>query len=121
MGQSFKKKSADTFLTIGFLNGFLPCGLVYIAVFATLAMQSALQGSLYMLFFGLGTIPLMTSVVYVAKLIKPNIKVRIQKTIPVLVVLIGILFIVRGMGLGIPYISPTPIIDMASSSIDCHP
>ena len=121
MGQSFKKKSADTFLTIGFLNGFLPCGLVYIAVFATLAMQSALQGSLYMLFFGLGTIPLMTSVVYVAKLIKPNIKVRIQKTIPVFVVLIGILFIVRGMGLGIPYVSPTPIIDMASSSIDCHP
>ena len=54
----------DTFLTIGFLNGFLPCGLVYMAVFAAIASGNALNGSLYMAVFGLGTIPLMTTAIY---------------------------------------------------------
>ncbi len=120
LGNALKKKTADTFLTIGFLNGFLPCGLVYMAVFASLAMQSAVQGSLYMMLFGLGTIPLMTSAIYLGKFLNTSIKQRIQKAIPVFVVLIGVLFILRGLGLGIPYISPTPILDMASSSIECH-
>ena len=61
LGQAMKRKSADTFLTIGFLNGFLPCGLVYMAVFGSLASASAIQGSLYMMLFGLGTVPLMST------------------------------------------------------------
>ena len=40
--------------------------------------------------------------------------------IPVFVVLIGVLFIIRGLGLGIPYLSPAPIVEMASSAIECH-
>ena len=119
LGQAFKKKTADTFLTIGFLNGFLPCGLVYMAVFASLAMESALKGSLYMALFGIGTIPLMTSAIYLGKFLNATIKQRIQKAIPVFVVVIGVLFILRGMGLGIPYISPTPVVDMTQGVIDC--
>ncbi|MCK8479500.1 sulfite exporter TauE/SafE family protein [Psychroserpens algicola] len=120
LGQALKKKTADTFLTIGFLNGFLPCGLVYMAVFASLAMQNAVQGSLYMMLFGLGTIPLMTTAIYLGKFLNSGIKQRIQKAIPVFVIIIGILFIIRGMGLGIPYVSPAPFTDMASSTIECH-
>lgn len=120
MGVAFKKKTADTFLTIGFLNGFLPCGLVYMAVFASLAMESTLKGSLYMALFGIGTIPLMTTAIYLGKFINSTVKQRIQKAIPVFVVIIGVLFILRGMGLGIPYISPAPIIDKVESTIDCH-
>ncbi|WP_055442385.1 sulfite exporter TauE/SafE family protein [Lacinutrix himadriensis] len=120
LGKALKKKTADTFLTIGFLNGFLPCGLVYMAVFASLAMQSAWQGSLYMALFGLGTIPLMTSAIYLGKFLNTKMKQRIQKGIPIFVVIIGLLFILRGLGLGIPYLSPAPIVDIASSAIDCH-
>lgn len=119
LGQAFKKKTADTFLTIGFLNGFLPCGLVYMAVFASLGMESTLKGSLYMALFGIGTIPLMTSAIYLGKFLNTTVKQRIQKAIPVFVVVIGILFILRGMGLGIPYISPAPVADMAQGIIDC--
>lgn len=119
LGQAFKKKTADTFLTIGFLNGFLPCGLVYMAVFASLAMESTLKGSLYMALFGMGTIPLMTSAIYLGKFLNTKVKQRIQKAIPVFVVVIGILFILRGMGLGIPYISPAPVVDMVQGNIDC--
>jgi sulfite exporter TauE/SafE len=120
LGKALKKKTADTFLTIGFLNGFLPCGLVYMAVLASLAMQNALYGGFYMMLFGLGTIPLMTTAIYLGKFLNSTIKQRIQKAIPVFVVIIGLLFIVRGMGLGIPYLSPAPVIEISSSTIDCH-
>jgi hypothetical protein len=120
LGQAFKRKTADTFLTIGFLNGFLPCGLVYMAVFASLAMDGALKGSLYMALFGMGTIPLMTSAIYLGKFLNSKVKQRIQKAVPVFVVIIGILFILRGMGLGIPYISPAPVVEMVQGSIDCN-
>ncbi len=120
LGKALKKKTADTFLTIGFLNGFLPCGLVYMAVFASLTMSSAIESSLYMMLFGLGTIPLMTTAIYLGKFLNSTVKQRIQKAIPVFVVIIGLLFIIRGMGLGIPYLSPAPIVDITSSTIDCH-
>jgi sulfite exporter TauE/SafE len=120
LGKALKKKTADTFLTIGFLNGFLPCGLVYMAVFASMTMQNAAQGSLYMALFGLGTIPLMTSAIYLGKFLNTTIKQRIQKAIPVFVVVIGLLFILRGLGLGIPYLSPAPITEIANSKIECH-
>ncbi|MFC0605075.1 sulfite exporter TauE/SafE family protein [Winogradskyella pulchriflava] len=120
LGKALKKKTADTFLTIGFLNGFLPCGLVYMAVFGSIATGSLLEGSLYMVLFGIGTIPLMTTAIYLGKFLNSTVKQRIQKAIPVFVVVIGVLFILRGLGLGIPYISPAPIVEMASSAMECH-
>ncbi|MCL5128795.1 sulfite exporter TauE/SafE family protein [Algibacter sp. L4_22] len=120
LGSAMKKKTMDTFLTIGFLNGFLPCGLVYMAVFAAIASGNALSGSLYMAVFGLGTIPLMTTAIYFSQFLKGAARQKIQKAIPVFIVIIGLLFIIRGLGLGIPYLSPTPVYDMVSSSIDCH-
>ena len=120
LGQALKKKTADTFLTIGFLNGFLPCGLVYMAVFGAVATGSLFNGSVYMILFGLGTIPLMTTAIYLGKFINSTIKQRIQKAIPVFVIIIGILFILRGLGLGIPYLSPEPIVQIASGNLECH-
>lgn len=120
LGEALKRKTADTFFTIGFLNGFLPCGLVYMAVFASLGMQSASIGSLYMILFGLGTIPLMTAAVYLGKFLNTSLKQRIQKAIPVFVIIIGLLFIIRGLGLGIPYLSPTPVVETVNGMIDCH-
>ncbi len=120
LGASFKKKTADTFLTIGYLNGFLPCGLVYIAVFAAIAAGSVLNSSLYMVLFGLGTIPLMTVAIYASSFLKGVNRQRVQKLIPIFVVIMGVFFILRGLGLGIPYISPAPVIDMVEGNINCH-
>jgi uncharacterized protein len=119
LGKALKKKTPDTFLTIGFLNGFLPCGLVYMALFAAIATGNTLQGSAYMLIFGLGTIPLMTTAIYFSSFLKGSVRQKIQKIIPVFVILIGVLFILRGLGLGIPYLSPAPVLDIASSTMDC--
>ncbi|WP_424000923.1 sulfite exporter TauE/SafE family protein [Maribacter sp. IgM3_T14_3] len=120
LGKELKKKSPDTFLTIGFLNGFLPCGLVYMALFGSIAMGDALQGSLYMMLFGMGTLPLMTAAIYFSNLLKGGIRQKVQKAIPVFVVIIGALFILRGLGLGIPYVSPAPVSQLVTSEIECH-
>jgi hypothetical protein len=120
LGQELKKKSPDTFLTIGFLNGFLPCGLVYMALFGAVAMGNAYEGSLYMILFGAGTIPLMTTAIYFSGFLKGAARQKVQKLIPVFVVVVGALFILRGLGLGIPYLSPEPIVELANSAVDCH-
>ncbi|MEM9142073.1 MAG: sulfite exporter TauE/SafE family protein [Bacteroidota bacterium] len=119
LGQELRKKNPDTFLTIGFLNGFLPCGLVYMALFGAIAMAGAVQGALYMILFGLGTVPLMTTAVYFSGLLKGVVKQRIQRLIPVFVFLVGLIFIIRGLGLGIPYLSPEPINQVVTSQMEC--
>ncbi len=120
LGKELKKKRMDTFFTIGFLNGFLPCGLVYMAVFASIATGNAISGSLYMMLFGLGTTPLMTAFVYLGNFTTGLVRKRIQQFIPVAVVVIAILFILRGMGLGIPYVSPIHIHELVDGSKMCH-
>lgn len=120
LGAALKKKTPDTFLTIGFLNGFLPCGLVYMAVFGAIASGDIFQGSLYMAFFGLGTIPLMTTAVYFSSMLNGVLRKKVQRYIPAFVVMVGILFILRGMGLDIPYLSPAPATEMVNASTSCH-
>ena len=121
LGKELKKKTPDTFLTIGFLNGFLPCGLVYMAIFGAIASGNALQGSLYMAMFGLGTIPLMTSAVYLGNFLNAQVRQRIRRAIPVFVVVIACLFIIRGLGLGIPYVSPKPMTESVDANFECGP
>ncbi|PCI10370.1 MAG: hypothetical protein COB73_03565 [Flavobacteriaceae bacterium] len=107
LGKLLKQKSNRALFSIGILNGFLPCGLVYMALVGSIATSNASIGALYMFVFGLGTIPLMTTAVYLGNVLSISVRNKIQKAIPVFVVMIGILFILRGMGLGIPYISPS--------------
>lgn len=121
LGTELKKKTPDAFLTIGFLNGFLPCGLVYMALLGATALATPLQGGLYMVLFGLGTVPLMSAVVYSKGLFRNSIRAKMQKLVPVFVVIIGVLFIVRGLGLGIPYVSPKPApAHSVTATIECH-
>ncbi len=120
LGKELKKKRMDTFFTIGFLNGFLPCGLVYMAIFASIATGNMIEGSLYMILFGLGTIPLMTAFVYLGNFTTGLVRKRIQQFIPVAVVVIAVLFILRGMGLGIPYVSPIHVHEMVDGGQMCH-
>lgn len=107
LGVYLHKKSNKAIFSIGFFNGFLPCGLVYMALIGSISTGNAFQGAFYMTLFGVGTIPMMTAAVLLGNFVNLAIRTKIQKVIPVLVVIIGILFILRGLGLGIPYISPS--------------
>ena len=120
LGSHFKSKSYKSLFIIGLLNGFLPCGMVYVALFGAIAMQSASLGVLYMVLFGLGTIPLMTVVVYLNSILKLSFRNKIQKAIPYIAVFIGVLFILRGLGLGIPYLSPSNMSLFVQQIPNCH-
>ena len=120
LGSQFKNKTYKSLFTIGLLNGFLPCGMVYVALFGAIAMQSPTLGVLYMILFGLGTVPLMSSVVYLNSFLTISIRNKIQKAIPYVGVFIGIVFILRGLGLGIPYISPSNMSLFVQQQPNCH-
>jgi sulfite exporter TauE/SafE len=91
---------------VGLLNGFLPCGLVYIALAGAVVSNGPAEGAIYMVVFGLGTIPMLLVVSLAGNVVSVKFRNRIRRWIPVIVVIIGILFILRGLNLGIPYVSP---------------
>ncbi len=101
-----EKKSIGSLFIVGILNGFLPCGLVYIAIAGSISTGTPQGGAFYMMLFGLGTFPVMLVMSLVGKIISFKIKTKMRKLLPVGVVLLAALFILRGMSLGIPYISP---------------
>jgi uncharacterized protein len=120
LGKQFKNKSYQSLYTIGLLNGFLPCGMVYVALFGAIAMQSVPFGILYMVLFGLGTVPMMSSVTYLNSFMTLSFRNKVQKAIPYVGVAIGVLFILRGLGLGIPYISPANASLFVQETPNCH-
>lgn len=120
MGLYLSKKSSKSIFFIGFFNGFLPCGLVYMAVLGAISTGSYVEGVFYMSLFGLGTVPMMTGALILGNFISLKFRNRIQKAIPVFVIVIGILFILRGLGLGIPYLSPSDAkLQLSSNPIEC--
>lgn len=115
-----KNRKRSTLFTVGFLNGFLPCGLVYMAIVGAISTGDIMRGSFYMAIFGIGTLPTMISMAFVGNLISLNFRRNIQKVIPFMLFAFAVLFILRGLNLDIPYLSPM-LIDMSSDEIPvCH-
>ncbi|WP_265132610.1 sulfite exporter TauE/SafE family protein [Chryseobacterium oranimense] len=106
LGKLLQKADYRSRFTTGLLNGFLPCGMVYMALTASLAAGGIWQGASYMALFGLGTLPFMFAVVLAGNLMNQAFRIKILKAVPVIMIILGGLFILRGLELGIPYISP---------------
>ncbi len=106
LGALLADSSGSSMLTIGVLNGFLPCGLVYMALAGSLIMGSVGGSALYMFIFGLGTLPVMLAASFASGLITGSLRKNINRVIPVGIFILGVLFILRGLSLGIPFLSP---------------
>ena len=102
----FKQKTLVSLGMIGMLNGLLPCGFVYMALAGAIATGTSLHGAAFMMLFGLGTIPAMFIVAFSSHVLSVNLRSRIRKVIPVFMFMIGAVLIVRGLNLGLPYMSP---------------
>ncbi|MBZ0242385.1 MAG: sulfite exporter TauE/SafE family protein [Bacteroidales bacterium] len=102
----FGRTSYKNLAVIGLLNGLLPCGLVYVAVAGAINTNKVVNGIAFMFVFGLGTIPVMMSVTMLGSVIGQRFRKQMNKLIPVFIVMLGILFILRGLSLGIPFVSP---------------
>ena len=106
MQQLFKERNNRALLLIGIFNGLLPCGLVYMAVAGAIATADFVYAVLYMALFGLGTLPLLLVVSLLGNVISLSLRKTISKVVPVVIVGLGIIFILRGLSLGIPFLSP---------------
>lgn len=102
LGKRMGQQGARASLAIGLLNGFIPCGLVYMAVAGAVASGSVFSGSLYMVLFGLGTIPLMAFTALAGQAVNLSWRQRLRKLAPVLMLVIAALFIIRGLQFQVP-------------------
>ncbi|NVK84493.1 MAG: sulfite exporter TauE/SafE family protein [Cytophagia bacterium] len=91
---------------MGLYNGLLPCGLVYMALLASLSMSSLGGSALYMVFFGLGTFPMMLAAAFFGNSIKQWNQKIFSQWVPRFILLVAVLLIFRGLNLGVPYLSP---------------
>jgi len=118
LGILFKHKNKLAFYLIGFLNGLLPCGMVYLALTSALAIQNIFYGGWLMAFFGLGTMPALIIVALGGQFFGIKFRQQIQNLLPVFIFSMGVLLILRGLNLGIPYLSPTK--GMGANALHCH-
>jgi uncharacterized protein len=115
MSGLLRQRSLVSVGALGLLNGLLPCGLVYVAAAGATATGHIVNGAIYMAAFGAGTLPMMLAIGLGGKLVPLSFRLKMRTAIPVSVFLLGTLLILRGMSLGIPYVSP----DLATGSC-CH-
>jgi uncharacterized protein len=110
-----------TLLAAGLMNGLLPCGLEYMALSLSVSATTATDAILYMYAFGIGTLPVLLAITILkTKLRFTNVAIM-KRMVPVLLLVFGIVFMVRGMNLGIPYLSPK--VEMQQNEIKascCH-
>ena len=117
----YKPSSDAGLFGYGLINGWLPCGLVYTAVLGSLAQASAVNGALFMGIFGLGTLPAMAALAGLGSWMAPAALGKLRSFVPAAVLVIGALFILRGLDLGIPFISPpSAALSPASTPHSCH-
>ena len=115
MSVLLRRRSLTALTVLGLLNGLLPCGLVYVACAGAAATGGMAAGAQYMAAFGVGTVPMMLAISLSGSLVPASLRLKLVKTIPVCVFLLATLLILRGMSLGIPYLSP----DLSASGPSC--
>ena len=119
MGGLLARRSLASQTLLGSLNGLLPCGLVYVACAGATATGSLTSGVTYMALFGLGTIPVMLGISLTGHLLPVKARFQLARLVPAGVVLVAALLILRGLSLGIPYLSPD-LTASPSANCACH-
>lgn len=101
-----EKKGIPALFSMGIINGLLPCGFVYLGLSGAINLPSAGEAALFMAFFGLGTFPAMLITSIAGQRINLQLRKKISKILPYLAALMALLLILRGLNLGIPFVSP---------------
>lgn len=106
MGNLLRKRGFGHLFLLGMMNGILPCGMIFVALASSLLAPTIWGSASAMLFYGLGTLPSMILVGFFAHSMGNTFRSRMSKAFPYMMTVIGILVILRGANLGIPYLSP---------------
>ncbi|MBX7240975.1 MAG: sulfite exporter TauE/SafE family protein [Bacteroidia bacterium] len=106
IGEVLRKNTFRASFMVGIFNGFLPCGLVYVALAGAVATGDMLKGALFMMIFGAGTFPMMFLLGVLGQRLSFPFRQKFQKAVPLFIGTMAVLLILRGLNLGIPYLSP---------------
>ncbi|AEV98302.1 hypothetical protein A4D02_22895 [Niastella koreensis] len=107
------------YFLLGMANGLLPCGMVYLAIAGAVTANSVINSMLFMFLFGVGTIPAMFALGVFGLRITMPVRQQMKAAMPYVVVAMAVILILRGLNLGIPFISPV-IADVPGHVISCH-
>lgn len=119
LGKYLHKNTFKTNYLLGFFNGLLPCGLVYMAVIGAISQGSLIYSALYMAVFGLGTFPVFFVLFYSREMLSTSVKQFFSNYTQHITIIVACLFIVRGLGLGIPYLSPKMEVHEEKVEVSC--
>jgi len=112
------QKNKGAFI-VGLANGLLPCGMVYAAIAGALVSSSVLSATLFMAAFGMATMPAMFLLMMFGSSMPLQFRMRLRKLTPFVMAIVAALLIIRGMNLGIPYLSP--MMQTANAEVmECH-
>lgn len=106
MSAQLRQRGFRSLAILGALNGLLPCGLVYVALAQAMSRGALASSVAFMAAFGIGTVPMMLGMGLSRKLFPPAFRLQFRTLIPIGVGVVATLLILRGLALGIPYVSP---------------
>lgn len=119
MGKALRSGRLGAFMILGMCNGFLPCGMVYLAIAGALTSNEVAHGAVFMGAFGIGTLPVLILLSVFSYRVSLPVRNSIKKLVPGIVVVMAVILILRGMNLGIPFISPI-VPETPKGAIFCH-
>jgi sulfite exporter TauE/SafE len=118
LGKLLSTPTNSSLFGIGLLNGLLPCGMIYLALTSSFLTGSAAKGGLFMASFGAGTLPAMLSAVFFGSYLSQQVRLNLRRTIPFFLACMAALLVLRGLNLGISYISPS--LPQQGGVVLCH-
>jgi sulfite exporter TauE/SafE len=113
------KNNVSIYFLLGMANGLLPCGMVYLAIAGALTASTILHSVLFMFLFGVGTVPAMLALGVFGLRITMPVRQQMKSAMPYVVAAMAVILILRGLNLGIPFISPV-IASAPGPIISCH-
>lgn len=119
IGSLLQRSSLLAMFLLGLVNGLLPCGLVYMGVAAAMTTGTMIQGVLFMAGFGMGTVPMMLTISLLGKQLQGGLRKRLHAVLPAFSVVVAVLILLRGLNLGIPYVSPKVVEEPQHERMEC--
>jgi sulfite exporter TauE/SafE len=116
MGEMLRSRKTGSWFILGILNGLIPCGLIYLALISSIATGNAFSGGLYMMMFGIGTLPAMMAVGFFKQWFSTSLRSSVRKLTPIMLAIAGILLVMRGILIQYPVNNATN----SSSITICH-
>jgi len=119
IGRLWQSPGRSSYFVLGMANGLLPCGMVYLAVAGAVSFSRVGESMTFMLLFGVGTLPALLLLSISGRLIGVAARTQLRKLVPFAMALMGILLILRGLDLGIPFVSPV-LAHGPGHAVSCH-